>query len=377
MTGNFSGKTYRVIGRVVMGVVDLGTTSYWNEFNLQGDGGEFVTLVYEQTERGGEWRWFTMFEPECPMSAQEAATKRMGDRLDFGDGPVSVTLLNLSQVYFVEGQAPEGEFVGAHANYFNAESGSEMIVVSWTREEVEFYRGWTLPRGTVETAFNIRQPILSNFALSGSGSDSSRSNLIQLIGLLLVIGFVVFTAWPALNLRGRANPVKIFAASPSPLHEGFSGSLEGKDYRISWHDLVEIAEVGLRFQRHEFQLTNHDGSQALLVCGLEPNAKEWCLFTPLEPLQTFTPQQAGHVHFGETVNVDGLVAPVRELFRSTAFPGTGPISPAITYGFIARTNSTILLVRWSENGIAFHSGKLMPAKTLTAAFGLKNQLEKP
>jgi hypothetical protein len=229
----------------------------------------------------------------------------------------------------------------------------------------------------VETAFNIRQPILSNFTLSGGSSNSSGQNFGALIGLLVAIVFVFFAVVPALNLRGRANPVKIFAASPSPLREGSSGSLEGKNYLISGHDLVEIAEVGLRFQRHEFQLTNDDGNQALLVCGLEPNAKEWCLFTPLQPLEPLTPQQAGNIRFGETVNVDGLVAPVRELFRSTAWPGVGPVSPATTYGFIARTNSTILLVRWSESGIAFHSGRLMPARTLTAAFGLKNQLEKP
>jgi hypothetical protein len=144
---------------------------------------------------------------------------------------------------------------------------------------------------------------------------------------------------------------------------------------------VEIEELGVRFQRHEFQLTNDDGNQALLVCGLEPNAKEWCLFTPLEPLEPLTPQQAGNIRFGETVNVDGVVAPVRELFRSTACPGSDSLSDwsinATRYGFIARTNTIIVLARWSEKGISFHSGKLVTAKPLTAAFGLKTQLEKP
>ena len=35
-----------------MGVVDDGTTYYWNEFNLQSDSGETTTLVYEVTDRG-------------------------------------------------------------------------------------------------------------------------------------------------------------------------------------------------------------------------------------------------------------------------------------------------------------------------------------
>src|ERR1017187_8719668 len=81
MTGSISGKQYRVVGRVVLGEHEEGGTYYWNEFNLESDGGEVATLVYEETERGGEWRLFHLFEPACPMTAKDAATKREGDPL--------------------------------------------------------------------------------------------------------------------------------------------------------------------------------------------------------------------------------------------------------------------------------------------------------
>ena len=139
MTGTLAGKTYRVAGRVVMGMEDAGETYYWNEFNLVTDEGESVTLVHEQTESGVEWKLFTMFEPEYPMTATDAATKRVADRLNLEETDLLVTLVDESRVYHIEGEAPEGVEVGDVAHYFNAEGGNRMLVVSWTGEEVEFF----------------------------------------------------------------------------------------------------------------------------------------------------------------------------------------------------------------------------------------------
>ena len=156
MTGNLSGKQYRVVGRVVLGEQEEGGTYYWNEFNLESDGGEVATLVYEETERGGEWRLFHLFEPACPMTAADAATKRAGDPLDLEGMHLFVRLVSKSRVYYIEGKAPEGVEVGDVAHYFNAVAGNNMIVVSWTGEEVEFYKGLDLSRLTVSSAFNVR-----------------------------------------------------------------------------------------------------------------------------------------------------------------------------------------------------------------------------
>jgi len=106
MTGTISGTQYRVAGRVVLGEEEAGATYYWNEFNLETDAGEAVTLVYEETERGGEWRLFRMFDPPHPMSAADAATKRIGDPLNLDGTQVFVRFVSKSRVYQVDGKRP-------------------------------------------------------------------------------------------------------------------------------------------------------------------------------------------------------------------------------------------------------------------------------
>ena len=173
MTGTFNGRPYRVAGRVVMGMDDGGGTYYWNEFNLVSNDGESATLVYEETERGGEWRLFTLFEVEYPLTAADAATKRVGDRLTLDDREVRVTLVDESRVYHIEGEAPEGVEVGDIAHYFNAEASQRMIVVSWTGDEVEYYRGVTISAGPIAEAFNLPRERLRNTARGFSTSSFS------------------------------------------------------------------------------------------------------------------------------------------------------------------------------------------------------------
>ena len=69
------------------------------------------------------------------MTAADAATKRVGDRLNLTGEDVRVTLRSTSRVYHIEGQAPEGVEVGDVANYFNAQAGNDMQVVSWTGDD--------------------------------------------------------------------------------------------------------------------------------------------------------------------------------------------------------------------------------------------------
>ena len=183
MHANFGGKDYRLVGRVVMGVTDDGDTYYWNEFSLESRDGSQADLVYEETERGGEWRLFTMFEPEYPMTATDAATRRVGDSLNLTGTDVRVTLLDTSRVYRIEGLAPEGVEVGDVANYFNAESGEVMQVVSWTGDEIEFFNGVNLSSGVVNSAFNLPQEP-SGFARNLSALSSSGSDISSASGIL-------------------------------------------------------------------------------------------------------------------------------------------------------------------------------------------------
>jgi hypothetical protein len=372
MSGEFFGKTYRVAGRVVMSAEYEGATYYWNEFNLENSEGESATLVYEETERGGEWRWFTMFEPECPMTAEDAATKRVGDPLNLDGGDVRVTLVDESRVCHIEGTAPEGVEVGDVARYFNAEAGKTMYVVSWTGEEVECYRGETIPGATVKSAFGLTTAALSGFALAVTAPFKSSQFPTKLVALL--VGLIVLAVFLLSRSSGRPPaPVKV-AAAPVSLAVGSAGRLNGTNYRVAAHFLVAITEVNLRFDRHEFLLRDADGKEAWLIQGWKPGGKDWHLFAPLHPVAPLTPQRAGSIRWGETVNVDGYVAPVTELFRANILQATDSDLPAmkaggVFFGFVGQRDSLLLLARWNEDSITCLKGDPLTAHEVVAAFG--------
>src|ERR1051325_1877763 len=115
MMGVLEGQSYRVVGRVVVGMEEEGEIYYWQEFNLVDRAGQSATLVYED----GEWKLFTFFEPKTPMTALEAARKRVGEMVNLDGTPIATTLVDESRVYRTEGAPPEGVEVGDVANYSN------------------------------------------------------------------------------------------------------------------------------------------------------------------------------------------------------------------------------------------------------------------
>ena len=373
MTGVLLGRQYRVVGRVVLGEEEAGATYYWNEFNLQSDTGDAATLVYEVTERGGEWRLFRMFEPRNPPTAAEAAAKRLGDPLNLEGTPVFVRLMSTSRVYDIEGQAPEGVEVGDIAHYFNALGGDTMIVVSWTGEEVEFYQGHDLTRATVSAAFNVRIIDFSRF-LPMRGGRRSLSALA--VGVAVVMGLIVFALVGYRSFAPARRPVAVVrtAAPPSPLMLGKSGQLGATRFQLDSHSLVEMAMVGRKFDRHEYLLSTDEGAKALLVRGSKPGAGDWWLFQPLQPSTPLTPQQAAAVRWGQTVNVDRLAAKVSDLFQSTIRQVESPEASALNpgdvfFGFTGTAQSNRLLARWNASYINFFQGEPLQEKDVLAAFG--------
>lgn len=387
MSGHLAGTHYRVLGRVVMGMEDQGETFHWNEFNLADDQGESATLVYEETEQGGEWRLFTLFEPEYAITAEDAATKRVGDPLNLDGTQVRVTLVDESRVYHIEGQAPEGVEVGDVAHYFNAEAGNTMQVVSWSGDEVECYRGVDLPRDAVARAFGFpaesrslnpsSQPssFLSSALSPQSDERGSRWLLIATVALLgLALLFGIYSCAPS---RRRATIGKT-AAPAITLAVGKAGTLEVRKYRIQSHAVVECAQVARLYDWHEYDLLDEAGNGALLICGLDPGKEDCFLFSELEPVGAFTPEQAAAVRVGQSVNINGIVAPATALFQCAIRRIEGPEilganSGDIFYGFIAQTGSVRLLVRWNVRGIVFREGKAVPVRLVAAEFGEKSR----
>lgn len=386
MHGDFAGRDFRLLGRVVMGVTVNGENYFWNEFNLEAATGETATLVYEGTDDGGQWRLFTMFEPEAPLSATEAAGKKVGDTINLNGTEMTVTLVDQSKVYRIEGTAPEGVKVGSIANYFNIEADSAMQVVSWTGDEVEFYNGVNLSAAAVNQAFGLPREAASGSRifsrLSGDGDDSSGSSLgmgkfLLYMLVIVVIFVVVFGRGMSCSGSYESAPVKHVYASSPPLTVGSKGHWENKYYRIVARATVQIGEVGSVYERHEYELKDDSDRVSLLVCGEHPGSQDWILYTPLEPLVPPTPQEAAGKKVGDPVNVAGVVVTISDLFqykvlnRDTVETSSVWTPGEIQYGYAGQSQYDSLLVRWDQNSIVYYRGKTVPTarvKEFIAAF---------
>ncbi|HEY5909984.1 MAG TPA: hypothetical protein VJA21_05210 [Verrucomicrobiae bacterium] len=377
MLGAFFGLRYRVVGRVVLGMEVAGQTYCWNEFNLKTTEGDFATLVFETDEQGAHWRLFMMFQPDPAITAGEAARKRVGDYLNLRGGAVRVTLVDESRVYHIEGEAPEGVEVGDVARYFNAEGASDKIVVSWTGDEAECYFGKDLSNAAVKSAFN-----LDSHALDACGNvqplQDGRASMARWIAaaggcLAFVIALAALSSY-----RNKQQPIALtrMKAPTSTLSLGRTVKFSGEMWQVRGHSLVEVAQVGRRYEQHEYDLTAADGSRLLFVVGFTPGTRSAVLFSPLAAHPALSPEQAGALRVGDIAEIDGCAAPVRELFQCTVRQTEGGESDASTtgtvlYGFIAQTNSTLFLARWNRARMESYRQKTVPPQEIAAALGHK------
>jgi len=376
-SGTLLGTIYRVAGRVVMGMEEAGETYFWNEFNLVTAEWTSATLVYEESEGGGEWRLFTLFEPECELTAEDAATKRVGDPLNLDGTDVRVTLVDESRVYHIEGEAPEGVEVGDVARYFNAEADDTMIVVSWTNDDVECYHGEDLSAETVNSGFGLQSPPASSISTflntQGTGPSSAVLSKVVLGFLALVIAIVGFAAF--FSKRPGRGP-KRTSAPAALLSVGATGTLDERKLRVQSHALLEVAFVGSLCEQHEYELVDQNGDERmLLVGGFTPGKDDWRLLTPLDVQNPLTPTQAARVQAGQSQSVDGQAVVVKELFQVTVRrvepPGSKRPAPGeIWYGFFAWSGTTPFMARWNDQAITYFRGKSIRPAEVKSAFRL-------
>ncbi len=152
------------------------------------------------------------------------------------------------------------------------------------------------------------------------------------------------------------------------------GKWQDKNYHITAHALVEIAQAGLIFDRHEYELTDDDATKTMLVCGERPNASDWFLFTQIFPLPPApSGKQMAAKNVGDLVELDGFTGRITELFRSTIKQSDGDDltiikTGLVSYGLIATNEFNTLLARWTGDGISFYVGQGVAEKKMTSRF---------
>ncbi len=379
MSGMLDGRRYTVAGRVVFSVQLDGETFFWNEFNLVDSGGSEQTLVYEETEDGSPWKLFKRIEPLPPLAVVEAGAKRVGDTVIVDGKTARVTLVSLSRVCTVEGRAPEGTGVGDVANYFNAEWGGEMLVVSWRGGEIEFYQGKTVPAGRIEGIFNLPHRstpnLMKGFASRHWGEDFSWVSS----GATIVFGLVALFGICASSCERDESPPEPPPKQAAPalrLPDGVRCVLEGRAYTVAGYALIEVATIHGKYDRYEYDLAGAAGSHCLLVNSLGGDAHEWHLLTPVESPRDFTPYTAAALRQGRNTVVAGRPMSVIQLFRMQVLKVEDPSAPSVwpatlQYGLVARQNDEWQIARWTESGLRLYDGRALAEKDVLAGFSAK------
>lgn len=383
-SGVIDGRRFTVRGRVVMSMVaDDGETYTWEEFNLVDDAGSAVTLVWEETEDGPTWKWFTLYAPREPLTPAEAARKQVGDTVTFEGRQIPVTLVDSSKVAFIEGEAPEDVEVGDVAHYFNADAGDRLFVASWDDSYIEFYLGRDLPAGRVEEAFGLlastRSPAAAFRADAGSTSGGAGGQPGKTVVWLVVIGFVTLVSFAGLRACSSRTTSSAAPRTQTPavvaprLAAGAHGVLEGHDYTIIGRAEVEIASPGRRYREEEYLLRDPAGGEALLAQGLA-GGPGWMLLRPVTVPAGFSAFDAAALRRGQAVSIGGKSSTVAQLILATsrhvenAEAGVRWAVP-VQYGFIARAGNEVVVCRWTERDLQCYAGMMLPQKDVLAALG--------
>jgi hypothetical protein len=371
MSGVLNGMTYRVVGRMVMSMEEGGEVYFWNEFNLVGPDDKRALLVHETTG-GTQWRLFRLIEPERPITAIEATAKRVGDTVNLTGDPLRISCVDESRVCHIEGEAPEGVELGDIAKYFNAESGNQMLVVSWTDDEVEVFRGVNLPAFAVLKAFGVKdsvgaqQPAGSLDPLPHAEGDESSAWKGVIIAGCVVLVIVGVVYWRMRDAPGQVTSRKTVVEAPrAKFAFGQSGEVKNVRYRISGQALVEVARVNHRDSRHEYTLSDDNENRAVLL----QTPRDWFWLKPFMPANPLDPKQAAARRLGDSVDIDGVTFRVTDLFLSRAetAQGAAQVFPGYPlYGFEARQGERTVIARWNEKGITYYEVTRQPANELAS-----------
>lgn len=369
-TGSFGGKSYTIIARVVMGMEDAGETYFWNEFYLSDGSDRIAMLVCEEVYGAQQWRLFTEFTPTTPLTAREAWLKQVGNSVDLDGVSAEVTVVDQTRVYFIEGKAPDWVSVGDEAQYFNAEAGGKMWVVSWSGDEVEYYRGMQLYPELVAQALQL--PVTSFKTASASSGSAGGGGLSYGVRSVLcavaIIGITAFNlyrvgSWQLPHTPALPQPVvPRVSAPPRTLAVGAEVYLGGETYRVVTHRETGFTKVNAQWNTHHYEVTDAAGRTQLLTGPMLFSATNWHLFKPHAATLPPKPEVAAAMRVGEKVTLDGFQGTVVDLLMSQEVSRTGPpiegfATNGLTYHYLAVSGSNLLLASWTGERVHFHRGQ--------------------
>lgn len=196
MRATFDGRTYELVGRLVMGMVEEGETYYWDEFLLVSPDGHDLFVEYDE----GQWRRMEVFLPRNPMTPQQAAQVRLGSHVNLDGHTATVTQVSRMTVHHLEGRLTWPANVGETRPYFDADYLGVKYAVEWSQAsgEIEFYRGRALSKREVYTAFDLKREL--EVMDAAERRSTSQLRFAMLCFAMAVFGFI---GWFAAKSSGE------------------------------------------------------------------------------------------------------------------------------------------------------------------------------
>jgi hypothetical protein len=155
--GNLRGTTYRINGHSVVETAKVGQLFDRHEYQLTGDNGSPAALVFGWRPGAKTWLLLSPFQPVNPMTPQQAAARRWGEKVDLDGVPVPVTELFRSTIRKIE-SAESADLTNGSVLYgFTAQSGTNLFIARWQEGGITFHRGELLPAEMVVNAFALDQ----------------------------------------------------------------------------------------------------------------------------------------------------------------------------------------------------------------------------
>ena len=198
---------------------------------------------------------------------------------------------------------------------------------------------------------------------------------VAVFGVIFII--LAFVAANVIPSGARFRPVVKPKLSAPLLAVGGTGRIGNTTWNIRTVAPVEIAAVGQRYACHQYELNDEQGMAAILLHNPQEAVRGWTFLRPFVPEKPMTALEAAARRVGDTVEIDGVKAVVRNLFLTSVQPSQGlekakPTARTMLYGFKAQAGSTnLFLVRWNEGGITFYKGATVSAKEINGAFGVR------
>ncbi len=374
MSGQLRGRRYTVRGWVVYSVEIDGEKYYWTEFNVADANGLGATLVFEETEDGPTWKWFTLLEPRRPLTIAEAEAKKVGDTVEYEGRQIPITLVDESYAEEIEGEPPGNVAWHEIARYFNADAGQQrLFVATWVNGKIEFYIGQTIGRRLVESAFGLpaMKSFNENYASTAMDSPHQVSDTMAAVWiggaiLLVIVGGFFASYDPEPNVEFRPPPKMQTVAAA--LAVGARGAIDGRALAVTAHAKVTVLQPRARFEVHEYWLSG-DGREALLMHGWSGAPNHWLLLETSAVAWKTDAFAAARIRALTSVELDGQRYTVTNLLLARAGPIDGdatgaPWSARDQYGFLARRGDEWLLCRWDEARISWFKGRAVPPAAL-------------